>query len=476
MSDTNNTGEKTLGAAPSKTLHLKRPVEQGMVRQSFSHGRSKAVVVEKVKRRIPGAGEAPAREAAPAAPLVLRPAAPQPAAAPVAPRGPTSQGATARAATTPAPAAPLKTGVVLPSLTEAQREARAKALEGARAREEEDRRRQEAEAKLRAEREARERSEREAAEARKREEELRRAQDADFKRKTEEEARRRSGRRRTFRHARRHYGPQACSLGARRNGGGYADVARALLKRRTPNAAIRRGGVAVPAAKVILPPRPTRGAEQRNRGRLTVASATAGEEERTRSVAAFRRRTQRLKGHGLKETKEKLSREIVLPEIDHDSGTRQPHVRARRRRHQALDATGPDGHADRRAGGRHRPVDRRGNGPHGQTRRRIRRRGRSFRPARRRRRIRAASGDRHDHGPCRPRQDVAARRDSQGQCRGGRSWRHHSAYRRLSGHGAQAAKRSPSSTRPATPPSRRCGRAAPRSRISSFWSWRPTTA
>ena len=65
----------------------------------------------------------------------------------------------------------------------------------------------------------------------------------------------------------------------------------------------------------MLPtPRPARGAEQRNRGRLTVASATAGEEERTRSVAAFRRRTQRLKGHGAQEAKEKIAREIVLPE------------------------------------------------------------------------------------------------------------------------------------------------------------------
>src|SRR5580698_10628836 len=108
MTDTNNTGEKTLGAAPSKTLHLKRPVEQGMVRQSFSHGRSKAVVVEKVKRRIPGASEAPAREPASAAPAPIRPAAAAaPASAPVAPRGPTSQAATARAATTsPTPAAP----------------------------------------------------------------------------------------------------------------------------------------------------------------------------------------------------------------------------------------------------------------------------------------------------------------------------------------------------------------------------------
>ena len=60
MSETNNT-DKSLGAAPAKTtLHLKRPVEQGTVRQSFSHGRSKAVVVEKVKRRILTPG-APAR-------------------------------------------------------------------------------------------------------------------------------------------------------------------------------------------------------------------------------------------------------------------------------------------------------------------------------------------------------------------------------------------------------------------------------
>ena len=52
MTDTKNTGDKTLHMAPSKTLTLKRATEQGVVRQSFSHGRSKAVVVEKVKRRV----------------------------------------------------------------------------------------------------------------------------------------------------------------------------------------------------------------------------------------------------------------------------------------------------------------------------------------------------------------------------------------------------------------------------------------
>src|SRR5580704_17947149 len=312
MTDTNNTGEKTLGAAPSKTLHLKRPVEQGVVRQSFSHGRSKAVVVEKVvKRRVPGSGEAPAREAAPVAPVVLR----SPTVAPVAPRGPTSQAATAKVALTPTP--PPKTGVVLHTLTEEQREARAKALVGARAREDEDRRRQEAEAKLRAEREARERAEREAAEARKRDEELRRAQDADFKRKTEDEARRRlaGGEPSATPAVTMARKPTTIAAASPTATPAAPPTARApIADEEESRRVIRRPGAMAQPAKVVLPPRPTRGAEQRNRGRLTVTSATAGEEERTRSVAAFRRRTQRLKGHGLKETKEKLSREIVLPE------------------------------------------------------------------------------------------------------------------------------------------------------------------
>jgi translation initiation factor IF-2 len=56
---TEKTGEKKLSVAPSKTLSLKgRGVEQGVVRQSFSHGRTKAVVVEKVKSRGPLRGKA----------------------------------------------------------------------------------------------------------------------------------------------------------------------------------------------------------------------------------------------------------------------------------------------------------------------------------------------------------------------------------------------------------------------------------
>src|ERR1700751_3494306 len=67
MTETNkNSGEK-LSVTSTKTLTLKRGgVEQGVVRQSFSHGRSKAVVVEKVKRRTAPTAEAKPAEAAPA--------------------------------------------------------------------------------------------------------------------------------------------------------------------------------------------------------------------------------------------------------------------------------------------------------------------------------------------------------------------------------------------------------------------------
>ncbi|MDB5557837.1 MAG: translation initiation factor, partial [Enterovirga sp.] len=95
MSDTKTPGDKTLHVS-AKTLSLpKRPAEQNTVRQSFSHGRTKAVVVETVKRRTgPGAPKEAAPAPAPAAPrpapptptlagrpapIVSRPAAPAPA-------------------------------------------------------------------------------------------------------------------------------------------------------------------------------------------------------------------------------------------------------------------------------------------------------------------------------------------------------------------------------------------------------------
>jgi len=316
MSETNNS-DKSLGAAPAKTtLHLKRPVEQGTVRQSFSHGRSKAVVVEKVKRRILTPGEA-AAAGGPARPAPAPPAAApaQGAAAPAKPILTAAARPALAAPAKPAAAPPPKTGVVLPTLTAEQREARNRALLDARAREEEDRRRQEAEAEARREREARDRLEREAAEARKRDEEFRRAQEANFKRQSEDEARRRLSGGEPAPSPSIPRAPQAVP-GVAPGVAAPATLARAAGGEEDEGRRVaRRPALVLPGQKVVVPtPRPPRGGEQRNRGRLTVASATAGEEERTRSVASFRRRTQRLKGHGAQDQKEKIAREIVLPE------------------------------------------------------------------------------------------------------------------------------------------------------------------
>src|SRR5437764_11330821 len=185
MAETKNPGEKTLSVAPTKTLTLKRGVEQGVVRQSFSHGRTKAVVVEKVKRRALGPGEAKASEpaAAPdaAALTARRTAASKPAAA----------AAPAPAATPAAPAKP--SGVVLRALSDEELNRRAHALGDARVREAEERKIAEEEARRRADRESRERTERDAAEARKRDEEDRRRHDEEAKRKAEQEAKKRFG-------------------------------------------------------------------------------------------------------------------------------------------------------------------------------------------------------------------------------------------------------------------------------------------
>ena len=59
MSETKETTDKTLRGGGRKPLSLKRTVESGHVRQSFSHGRSKSVVVEKKKtRKLSTPGEA----------------------------------------------------------------------------------------------------------------------------------------------------------------------------------------------------------------------------------------------------------------------------------------------------------------------------------------------------------------------------------------------------------------------------------
>ena len=282
---TEKTGDKKLSIATTKTLTLKpRGSETGVVRQSFSHGRTKSVVVEKVRSRTP-AGK-PKAEAAPApAPTPAKRPATGKAAAPAtaAPAGPT-----------PAPAPPKHSGVVLHTLTDEERNRRAHALGDARLREAEERKIAEEDAKIREQRAAVERADRVAAEARKREEDERRKHDEEVKHKADEVAKKRLG------------GEEVTTARP-----GLRPVVVAEEDDEAPRP--RRPGA---AGRPVLAPKPTRTVvQQKPRGRLTVVTAFKADEEPEHSVAAFKRRIQRRKKEMSLEPKEKLVREVTIPEV-----------------------------------------------------------------------------------------------------------------------------------------------------------------
>jgi translation initiation factor IF-2 len=78
MSDTKSGDENTLTVNTKKTLTLKRPgVEQSTVRQNFSHGRTKSVVVETKRKFVkPGDRPDPSRIQQSPAPAASRPQQP----------------------------------------------------------------------------------------------------------------------------------------------------------------------------------------------------------------------------------------------------------------------------------------------------------------------------------------------------------------------------------------------------------------
>jgi translation initiation factor IF-2 len=293
MVDTKTPGDKTL-SVPTKTLTLKPRVEQGTVRQSFSHGRTKQVVVEKRGKRRLG-GDGPATDAS---------HAPEPV---VAKAAPAAKAPMTRAAT---PSIPARggSGVVLRTLTEDERTARASALADAKIRDIEERRLAEAEAKRRNSKEGIEQAEREAAEARRKAEEERHRQDEEAKRKAELEAKKRFGEAEAKAAATAATAARAAAPAARPPG-----VAADITDEDEGPRQIRRGpgGAVRPAAapKTTAKPSPAK-----QRGRLTLVTALNADDVRERSIASFRRRTQRLKGHQSNEPKEKLVREVIIPE------------------------------------------------------------------------------------------------------------------------------------------------------------------
>ena len=263
------TEKPKLGTRPP--LGLKRTVETGKVKQSFSHGRSNTVVVEVKKRRILGRpGEAaPAEAPKPVAETPKpAPAPPKPAAAPQ-PKRPSAQDEIAR-----------RKELQAKLLREAE-ESRLTALEEARRREERARTEQSEEERRRAE-ENRKADEAAAEEAK------RLAEEEEAKRIAEPPAE-----------------PQIVE----------PDIE---LEDEPEERVARRPAGHAPAARRPEPARPSRGRgdAERHRGKLTVSRALSDEDEsRARSLAALRRAREKEKRHHMETgPAQKQVRDVVVPE------------------------------------------------------------------------------------------------------------------------------------------------------------------
>jgi translation initiation factor IF-2 len=297
MNDANEQEQKrplTLARAGGR-LELRKNVETGQVRQSFSHGRSKPVTVEVRKKRVIGLPAQPGR--AEDAPTVSRDQAPV--------QSP--------------PLEPARRSVSLPrALTAEEKAGRVRAVHDARKADEEARRR----AAL-AEADRRRQEEEQAAEEahRRAEEEARRkAEEEDERRRAAEEARKRSeeeAQRRKEEESRRAVAERAGKAAAAKVAALAAagKVAAPLEEEEEePGTAPRRG--ARPEAK--KPAAPVRREEMRRRtGKITVTRALADDEgERVRSLASVRRARERERQrlHQGEQEQVKVVREVVVPE------------------------------------------------------------------------------------------------------------------------------------------------------------------
>ncbi|MBX3445679.1 MAG: translation initiation factor IF-2 [Parvibaculaceae bacterium] len=289
MTDQADTSERKPKAAGGKTLSLKRTVESGHVRQNFSHGRSKSVVVEKKKKRTLKTDGTPAPVEEKAKPVAPAKEAPAAAAAPA--PAPAKKEAAPAAEKKQAPRA--RSGVVLRTLTEEEKAARALALDSAREREGEDRRRAEEEARRFAEEDARREAERNAAAARATEEAARLAAEQEARARSAEDAKRR-----TATDADRPAPRAAVKEVAVEDGDEEEKPKRSAGHAAPKQPAVRRG-------------------EERRRGKLTITKAFDDDSGRQRSLASMRRRVERerKKHMGQMDAPQKIVRDVVIPEI-----------------------------------------------------------------------------------------------------------------------------------------------------------------
>ena len=282
MSDTKD--DKTLSVTSKKTLTLKRSgVEQGTVRQDMGRGRTKAVVVETRKRRITRPDDE--KPASIAAGLKPRPSAAAPAERP------------APAAKQETPQEPATSAVAADDLSASEMDARKRALANAKVRDAEDQARAEEEARIRAEREEQLKKEREEAERLQAEEDAKRAAEEQAKAKEAGEQ------------------PQATDEPEPAQPQPVPD----RQSRGRPEEAESRGRATPQRGKPTRPdatrPSRPRGDDNRRRGKLTLNTALSEDGgQRGRSLSAMRRRQEKMKRAQMQETREKIAREVTLPE------------------------------------------------------------------------------------------------------------------------------------------------------------------
>ncbi len=325
---TDNNDDKTFGGA-KKTLTLKPSgVSQGTVRQDMGRGRTKAVVVETRKRRpMRPEDEKPVVPiATPAAPVarVVEPQRPAPVPQQQQPARPAPQQQQPRQQdnrqdNNNRP----RVGVVLNQLSAGEIDARRRALAEAQIRDAEDAKRRAAEEARRAAEEAERLKAEQAEAARLAAEEAARtpaeraaekaaveaalAAEAEAAavaaRKAEDQARAQAAKPATA--------PSTIAPppGARRKAEGEEEEAR-------PN----RGATAPVRGKVVRPepakaPARPKTEEERRKGKLTLTAALDDDgNPRGRSMAAMRRRQEKFRRSQMQETREKVMREVILPE------------------------------------------------------------------------------------------------------------------------------------------------------------------
>ena len=275
MSETRETDGGKLSLSKPKKLELKKTVDGGQVRQSFSHGRSKTVAVEIKKKRSIGrdaaAAEAPVvRKARPKQPVQEAPAVQEEAIEEVIQPQDIDEQDAARSA-----------GIVLRELTDDEKEARARALEGAKKADSEARQRAEVEATRRAEEQAKLQAERDAA--------SKRAELEEERKRTEEEARLKAE-------------EQAAKRLIEQEGEGAQETEERPDPRRPARPTRRHTPV-------------RRDGQRRRGGKLTVSQAL-DENERVRSLASVRRAREKEKraAEGELDGPSKIVRDVTIPE------------------------------------------------------------------------------------------------------------------------------------------------------------------